>query len=101
MILESSSRLSSRPDAEARIQSMAGKIGQYALRTDLLVDNMLQFAQETPLRLAPLDVKGLIESALHLSRVAKVPNVRVDLPRKGPVPWSAAIRVSFSMCFSN
>ncbi len=86
LILESSSRLSSRPDAEARIQSMAGKIGQYALRTDLLVDNMLQFAQETPLRLAPLDVKGLIESALHLSRVAKVPNVRVDFTQEGTCP---------------
>jgi len=86
LILESSSRLSSRPDAESRIQSMAGKIGQYALRTDVLVNNMLHFAQETPLCLAPLDVKPLIESALHLSRVAKVPNVRVDFTQEGDCP---------------
>jgi signal transduction histidine kinase len=78
-ILKTSARLTSRPDAESRIQSMAGKIGQYAQRTDLLVDNMLHFAQETPLRLAPLDIKSLIESALHLSRVAKLRNVHVDL----------------------
>jgi signal transduction histidine kinase len=82
-ILEASSRLTSRPDTESRIQSMAGKIGQYALRTDVLVDNMLHFARETPLQLAPLDVKPLIESALHLSRIAKSPNVRVDLIQQG------------------
>ena len=85
-ILQASSRLSSRPDAESRIQSMAGKIGQYALRTDVLVDNMLHFAQETPLRLAPLDVKPLLESALHLSRIAKLPNVRADLVQEGNCP---------------
>jgi len=80
-ILDVSSRLTSRPDAESRIQSLAGKIGQYARRTDGLVDNMLHFAQETPLLLVPLDVKPLIGSALHLSRIAKLPNVRVDLIR--------------------
>ncbi|MGB7845318.1 MAG: HAMP domain-containing sensor histidine kinase [Candidatus Acidiferrum sp.] len=82
-ILEASSRLASRPDAESRIQTLAGKISQYALRTDVLVDNMLHFAQETALRLAPLDVKPLVESALHLSRIAKLPNVRVELVQAG------------------
>lgn len=85
-ILGCSSRLSSRPDAESRIQNMAGKIAQYALRTDALVDNMLHFAQETPLRLAPVEVKPLIESALHLSRVAKLPHVRVELAQQGICP---------------
>jgi len=82
-ILESSARLSSRPEAESRIQTMAGKIGQYAQRTDGLVENMLHFAQETPLRLAPVDVKPLLESALGLSRVAKIANVAVDLTQEG------------------
>lgn len=86
LILDCSSRLSSRPDAESRIQNMAGKIAQYALRTDALVDNMLHFAQETPLRLAPVEVKPLIESALHLSRVAKLPHVRVELAEQGTCP---------------
>jgi signal transduction histidine kinase len=85
-ILEASSRLTSRPDVDSRIQNMAGKIGQYAQRTDVLVDNMLHFAQETPLRLAPLDVKPVLESALHLSRIAKLPQIRVDLTQEGNCP---------------
>ena len=82
-ILEVSSRLTSRPDVDSRIQNMAGKIGQYAQRTDVLVDNMLHFAKETPLCLAPLDVQPVLESALHLSRIAKLPQVRVDITREG------------------
>ena len=85
-ILQASSRLTSRPDTESRIQSMAGKIAQYAHRTDVLVNNMLHFAQETPLLLVPLDVKPLLESALHLSRVAKSPHVRVELVQEGFCP---------------
>jgi len=78
--------LTSRPDVDSRIQNMAGKIGQYAQRTDVLVDNMLHFAQETPLRLAPLDVKPILESALHLSRIAKVSQVRVEVRQEGECP---------------
>ena len=78
-ILEASSRLTALPSTESGIQNMAGKIGQYAHRTDVLVENMLHFAQETPLHLAPLEVKPILESALHLSRIAKLPNVRVEL----------------------
>jgi signal transduction histidine kinase len=85
-ILEASSRLTSRPDTESRIQTMAGKIGQYALRTNVLVDNMLHFAKETPLQLSPLDVKPLIESALHLSRIAKLPNVRAGIIQDEELP---------------
>lgn len=85
-ILGVSARLSCRPDSESRVQSMAGKIGQYAQRTDALVDNMLHFAQEMPLRLAPLEIKPLIESALHLSRVSKLPNIQVDLVQEGECP---------------
>jgi signal transduction histidine kinase len=85
-ILESSARLASRPEAESRIQNMAGKIGQYAQRTDSLVENMLQFAQETPLRLAPLEVKPLLESALNLSRITKLTNISADLTEIGQCP---------------
>jgi signal transduction histidine kinase len=85
-ILRVSARLTSRPDAESRIQTMAGKIGQYAQRTDVLVDNMLHFAQETPLRLAPVDVKSLLESAIQLSRVAKLPNVRLEVVQEAECP---------------
>ena len=82
-ILEVSSRFSSRPDLDNRVLQMAGKIGQYAERTDALVNDMLHFAQETPVRLVPLDVKPVIESALHLSRIAKMAKIRVDLTEEG------------------
>jgi len=78
-ILDSSSRLASRADGESRVQSMAGKIGQYAQRTDALCESMLHFAQETPLRLAPLEVKALLDRALTLSRVSRLNNIAVDL----------------------
>ena len=85
-ILDSSSRLASRSETESRIQSMAGKIGQHAQRTDALCENMLHFAQETPLRLAPLQIRPLLESALTLSRVSKLTHVAVDLTQIGDSP---------------
>ncbi len=77
IIREKSQLLTARPDSESRIQSMAGKIGQYAHRTDALVENMLRFAKETSLQLAPLELKPLIESTLQLGRTAKLANVHV------------------------
>jgi signal transduction histidine kinase len=85
-VLDSSSRLAGRPDTDARIQNLAGKIGQYAQRTDVLVENMLHFAQETPLRLAPCDLKSVIDSALHLSRAAKIPQLRVQVTSADKCP---------------
>jgi len=84
--LEASSRLIARPDADSRIQNMAGKIGQYAQRTDALVENMLHFAQETPLRLEPLEAKPLLESALHLSRIGKLALVHVSIIQEENCP---------------
>ena len=85
-ILESSGHLAARPEAESRIQSMAGKIGQYAQRTDALCENMLHFAQETPLCFTSLEIKPLLESALTLSRVSKLANVAVDVTQIGDCP---------------
>lgn len=79
-------RVTSPPDTEPPIRSMAGKIGQYAQRTDDLVENMLRFAQETPLQLAPVEVRSLIESALHLSRIAKFPHIFVAVEQEGTTP---------------
>ena len=79
VIRERSHVLTSRPDSESRIQSMAGKIGQYAHRTDDLVENMLRFAQETPLQLAPIELRPLIESTLQLGRTSKLNNVKVSV----------------------
>jgi two-component system NtrC family sensor kinase len=65
---------------------LTGKIGQYARRTDALCENMLHFAQETPLRLAPVEVKPLLDSALTLSRVSKLSNITVDVTQIGDGP---------------
>jgi signal transduction histidine kinase len=78
IIREQASRITSRSHGESRSRALAGKIGQYAERTDALVENMQRFAQEAPLRLAPVEVKPLLESALHLSRIDKLQNVRVQ-----------------------
>jgi signal transduction histidine kinase len=79
-------RITSNAKVDSRSHSLAGKIGQYAQRTDALVENMLRFAQETPLQLAPVEVKPLLESALHLSRISKNPSLLVDLHEEGPCP---------------
>jgi signal transduction histidine kinase len=79
-------RVTSPPNTGPPIRSMAGKIGQYAQRTDDLVENMLRFAQETPLQLAPVEVRSLIESALHLSRIAKFPHIFVAVEQEGTTP---------------
>jgi signal transduction histidine kinase len=82
-ILQATSQITSSPGADFRVQNMAGKIGQYAQRTDTLVDNMLHFAQETPLRLAPMDLKPVLEGALHMSRISKLGGVRVEFTHEG------------------
>jgi signal transduction histidine kinase len=86
VILDIAARLSSGPSNESRVQSMAGKIVQYAQRTDALVDNMLRFAQETPMRITSFEIKPLLESALQLSRVAKLPNIHVKVIQEGECP---------------
>lgn len=85
-IRELSEGISLRRDADPRVPAMAGKINQYAQRTDALVQNMLRFAQETPLELVSVEVKPLIESALHLSRISKLPDIRVELNQTGSSP---------------
>jgi len=71
IIREQASRITTRSHGESRSRALAGKIGQYAERTDALVEDMQRFAQETPLQLAPVEVKPLLEGALHLSRLDK------------------------------
>jgi len=86
VIREQASIITSRSLGESRSGSLAGKIGQYAERTDALVEDMQRFAQETPLQLAPVEVKPLLEHALQLSRINKLQNVRVDLEAEASCP---------------
>jgi signal transduction histidine kinase len=86
IIREQATRITSRAPGESRSHALAGKIGQYAERTDALVEDMQRFAQETPLQLAPVEVKPLLENALHLSRVDKLHNLRVRLEAETTCP---------------
>jgi signal transduction histidine kinase len=85
-IRQQASLITSRSRGESRSRSLAGKIRQYAERTDALVENMQRFAQESPLQLAPVEVKPLVESALHLSRIDKLQNVLVRLEAEPVCP---------------
>jgi two-component system NtrC family sensor kinase len=85
-IQQQSFEITSRAEPASRSSVLASKIGQYALRTDSLAESMQRFAQETPLQLAPVEVKPLLESALHLSRIAKLPSLRVELQEEGSAP---------------
>jgi signal transduction histidine kinase len=85
-IREQAARITSGSSSESRTSSLASKIGHYAQRTDSLAENMQRFAQESPLQLASVEVKPLLETALHLSRIAKLPNVRVQLVEEASSP---------------
>jgi len=85
-IREQSSQLTSRSPVESRVYSLAAKIGQYAQRTDSLAENMQRFAQESPLQLDAVEVKPLLETALHLSRISKLPNLRFELQEEAACP---------------
>jgi len=84
-IREQSARITST-STDPRTSSLAAKIGTYAQRTDSLAENMQRFAQEAPLQLASVEVKPLLETALHLSRIGKLPNLRVELRDEDPTP---------------
>jgi signal transduction histidine kinase len=86
IIREQVAVITSRAPGESRSGSLAGKIGQYAERTDALVEDMQRFAQETPLQLAPVEVQPLLENALHLSRINRLQNIRVQLEAEGTCP---------------
>jgi signal transduction histidine kinase len=78
--------LSSRPTADGNRQRMTTKIGESARRTNNLVENMLSFAQETPLHRSSVNVRPLLESAVNLTRAGRRHNVRVEIQEQGAVP---------------
>jgi signal transduction histidine kinase len=85
-IQEQASSITSRAGSDSRSGALAAKIGHYAQRTDTLAENMQRFAQEAPLQLSSVVVKPLLETALHLSRISKVPNLRVELREESHTP---------------
>jgi signal transduction histidine kinase len=89
-IMDGSSSVVGNPAGKESSRRLAGKINQYARRTDSLADNMLSFAQETPLRMAPVDLQELLETALKLSRVEQSGNVHVEITQTESIRRIAA-----------
>jgi len=82
--------LSASRTADAIGQRMTAKIKESALRTNGLVDNMLSFAQETPLQRSSVNVRPLLESAVNLTRVGRGHSTRVEIQEEGSVPMVEA-----------
>jgi two-component system NtrC family sensor kinase len=58
--------LSAENSLDPQHRDLAGKILQQARRTKALVNNLLTFAKQTPVRLAAVDVNALSDKALQL-----------------------------------
>jgi signal transduction histidine kinase len=78
--------LSAHPAADVARRRMTAKMGEAAVRTSSLVENMLSFAQEMPLHRCSLDVLPLLETAVNLTRAGRPDSVRVEIQEQSSVP---------------
>lgn len=85
-ILECVAHLTSNSRVDPTALVMTSKIGQYASRTNVLVDSMLSFARETPPQKNSLNVNSLLERALSLSRAAKNRAIHANLELGPDIP---------------
>jgi signal transduction histidine kinase len=72
--------------ADVSRQRMTSKIDESARRTNSLAENMLSFAQETPLQRIPVNVRPLLESAIALMRPVRGHSTRVEIQEQSAVP---------------
>ena len=84
--LQSSSALLANTPAGSPTRSMTGKIRLQADRTGSLVNNMLSFACESPLEIAPVDLRQLLSSAIGLTRAARKPRLQLEFNSQEAVP---------------
>jgi signal transduction histidine kinase len=85
-ILECVAHLTANSRFDPAAMIMTSKIGQYASRTNVLVEGMLSFACETPPQRNSLNVNALLERALSLSKAAKNRAIHADLKLKADIP---------------
>jgi signal transduction histidine kinase len=78
--------LSSHPAPDPNRKKMTTKIGEAARRTNILVESMLSFAQETPLNRSSVNVRPLLESAVNLTRAERRHHVQVEIQEQGGLP---------------
>jgi signal transduction histidine kinase len=78
--------LISNPVADAGSRRMTTRIRESTRRTSSLAENMLRFAQETPLHRSSVNVLPLLDSAVNLTRAGRRHSVRVDIQKQDSVP---------------
>jgi two-component system NtrC family sensor kinase len=88
--LSSSSVLITATAVGAATHGMAEKIVSQANRTDALLNNMLSFACESPLEIAPVDLHQLLSAAIGLVRVGRNSHLRLEIKSGGTIPEVAA-----------
>lgn len=76
--------------ASSSTRSMAEKIVTQAHRTDALLNNMLSFACESPLEIAPVDLRQLLSAATGLARVGRNTHLQLEIKSEGAIPNVAA-----------
>jgi signal transduction histidine kinase len=74
----------------AATRGMAEKIVSQANRTNALLNNMLSFACESPLEIAPVDLHQLLSAAIGLVRVGRNSHLRMEIKSEGTIPEVAA-----------
>jgi signal transduction histidine kinase len=100
-ILNCVARLTAHSCGNAAALAMTSKIGQYASRTNSLVESMLSFARETPPQKASLNVNSLLETAITLSRAAKNRSIRATLLFEPALPGVSADAGQLLQVFMN
>jgi signal transduction histidine kinase len=88
--LNSSSILIANTTDSSPTRAMAEKIVNQANRTDALLNNMLSFACESPLEIAPVDLHQLLSAAVGLTRVGRNSHLRLEIKSEGTIPEVAA-----------
>ena len=76
--------------AGSATRNMAEKVVSQANRTDVLLNNMLSFACEFPLEIAPVDLPQLLSSAIGLARVERNAHIHLEIRAEGTIPRVAA-----------
>jgi signal transduction histidine kinase len=88
--IDSSMALISDAAASSSTRSMAEKIVTQAHRTDALLNNMLSFACESPLEIAPVDLRQLLSAAIGLTRFGRNTHLQLEIKSEGAIPNVAA-----------
>ncbi|HUC53860.1 MAG TPA: ATP-binding protein [Candidatus Cybelea sp.] len=88
--LNSSAALMADTAGGPATRAMAEKIVSQANRTDALLNNMLSFACESPVEIAPVDLHQLLSAAIGLTRAGRNSRLQLEIKSQGSIPMVAA-----------